>query len=226
MGSMNMGSMNMASATTAMTGMASATSPMAMSTMTSMDHSHSHSMPSGSDMGGMDMMSMNMYLTSVYKHYPVLFKGLSASTPGQAFGIFVLFFFASFLTKGFEFAKNYLELKVWNNPNYQVPEPTIVEECACDDDNDKVSDGAEGSTPAGNHKQLSAFTVLFRDVVRFTLCFLSELFGYAMMLVAMTFSLVYFFAVVLGMSFGRFFFERLSDRIHVRPGGNNFQGHH
>ncbi|KAM9899956.1 hypothetical protein OXX80_010775 [Metschnikowia pulcherrima] len=210
---MNMGSMDMASATTSMD-MSSMTHAMATSTMDMSEHS-------------MDMMSMNMYLTSVYKDYPVLFKGLSASGPGQAFGIFLLFFFASFITKGFEFLKNYLESKVWNNPNYQIPESTtIVEECACDDDNDKISDAAEGTTPTGTHRQLSIFTVLGRDAIRITLCFLSELFGYAMMLVAMTFSLVYFFAVVLGMAFGRFFFERLSDKINVRPGGNNFQGHH
>ncbi|KAM9917456.1 hypothetical protein OXX80_013261, partial [Metschnikowia pulcherrima] len=123
---MNMGSMDMASATTSMD-MSSMTHAMATSTMDMSGHS-------------MDMMSMNMYLTSVYKDYPVLFKGLSASGPGQAFGIFLLFFFASFITKGFEFLKNYLESKVWNNPNYQIPESTtIVEECACDDDNDKIS---------------------------------------------------------------------------------------
>ncbi|GEQ72092.1 hypothetical protein JCM33374_g5778 [Metschnikowia sp. JCM 33374] len=218
---MNMESMNMATST-AMS---------AMSTMTDMAHGHSHATGTsdGMDMSGhsMDMMSMNMYLTTNYMDYPVLFKGLSASTAGQAFGIFVLFFFASFLSKGFEFTKNYLESKVWQNPNYQIPESTtIVEECGCDDDNDKTSDAAEGTTPTGSHKKLSVFTVLTRDCIRIILCFLSELFGYAMMLVAMTFSLVYFFAVVLGMAFGRFFFERLSDKLNVRPGGNNFQGHH
>lgn len=211
--------------------MASTSSLMDMSTMTGMSHSQSSAAASslGMDMDHMDMggmMSMNMYLTTNYKDYPVLFKGLSADTAGKAFGIFLLFFVAAFVSKGFEFTKNYLELKVWNNPNYQVPEPTVIEECACDDENEKSSE-AEGTTPTGTpRRQSSILTVFTRDLIRFGLIFLTEIFGYALMLVAMTFSLVYFFAVALGMAVGRFFFERLSDKLDLRPGRNNFQGHH
>lgn len=176
----------------------------------------------------MSSMSMNMYLTSAYKNYPVLFKNLSAANGGQAFGIFVLMFVVSFLTKGFEFLKNYLEQRVWNNPNYVITQQTtIIEQCECDDSDKAQSDDAgEGVTSTGGHSSAPLASVLMRDFVRLILCFIPELLGYAMMLVAMTFSLVYFFAVVLGMTFGRFFFERLSDTMGVRPGSNNFQGHH
>ncbi|OBA19116.1 Ctr-domain-containing protein [Metschnikowia bicuspidata var. bicuspidata NRRL YB-4993] len=199
---------------------------MSMSSMTGMS-----SLTASMDMSDMDMdmssMSMNMYFSLAYEGYPVLFKGFSASNAGQAFGIFLLFFVASFVTKGFEFVKVYLELKVWNNPNYQTPQvTTIAGDCGCDDENEKVSDASEGYTPTGNQKQSSILTVVGRDTIRIVLCFLIEMFGYAMMLVAMTFSLVYFFAVVLGMAFGRVFFEKLSERLNIRPGANNFQGHH
>lgn len=203
--------------------MASSTMDMASSTM---------SMDMGSETSSsMDMssMSMHMYFTSAYKDYPVLFSTLYAANGGQAFGIFVLIFIVSFLTKGIEFAKNYLEQKVWNNPNYVIPQQTtIIENCDCDgDESDKAgsADINEDATPTG-HRNISLANTLVRDLIRLSLCFIIELLGYAMMLVAMTYSLVYFFAVVTGMTFGRFFFERLSDTMGIRAGSNNFQGHH
>lgn len=202
--------------------MASATATASMS----MDMSSETSSPL--DSSSMHMNSMNMYLTKAYADYPVLFSGLKASNGGQAFGIFVLIFAVSFLSKGLEFFKNYLEQKVWNNPNYLIPQQTtIIENCECDDyDKSDAEKVIESQTSTGSHTRLSLANTLVRDVVRFALIFISELLGYAMMLVAMTFSLVYFFAVVAGMTFGRFFFERLSDTMSVRPGANNFQGHH
>lgn len=201
---------------------------MAMTLSMTMDMSSETS--SAMDMSGMDMGgSMNMYLTTVYKNYPVLFSTLKAANGGQAFGIFVLIFFVSFITRGFEFLKNYLEQRVWNNPNYLIPQQTtIIENCECDDDFEKLNSPSveESNTPSGTHTKLSLANVLVRDVIRLILVFVVELFSYAMMLVAMTFSLVYFFAVVTGMTFGRFFFERLSDTMGIRPGANNFQGHH
>lgn len=208
-------------ASTSLMAMASlVTSAVSLSTLTAdMDMDHmAHSMD-----------SMHMYFTKAYTDYPVLFSSLKASNGGQAFGIFVLIFVVSFLTKGLEFFKNYLEQRVWNNPNYLIPkqETTIIEQCGCDDDMDKAgsADVSEHSTPTGN-KNLSLANTLVRDVIRLSLCFVVELLGYAMMLVAMTYTLVYFFAVVTGMTFGRFFFERLSDTMGIRPGANNFQGHH
>lgn len=201
-----------------------ATMSMALSSLLS-TMSMASSTTSSSDMD-MSSTSMNMYLTSVYKDYPVLFKTLSAKNGGQAFGIFLLIFVVSFLSKGFEFLKIYLEQKVWKNPNYAVIQVTnIVEECACDDDKtSETQKDVESLTRSRN--QLPLASVLVRDFIRLILCFIPELLSYAMMLVAMSFSLVYFFAVVTGMSIGRFFFERLCDNLSLRPGANNLQGHH
>lgn len=210
--------MDMGSATlSAMDSMTLSTMSMALSTATS---------TATSDAMDMSTTGMNMYLTSVYKNYPVLFETLKASNGAQAFGIFVLIFVVSFLSKGFEFLKIYLEQKVWKNPNYAVTQITnIVEECECGDDKEAGSQNdVESLTRSAN--QLSFASVLIRDVIRLVLCFIPELLSYAMMLVAMSFSLIYFFAVVTGMAIGRFFFERLSDSLELRPGANNYQGHH
>lgn len=154
--------------------------------------------------------------------YPVLFSTLSASNGGQAFGIFVLIFVVCFVSKGLEFLKNYLEVRVWNNPNYQA-ETTIIEQCECDE---KDLEASVEQRQVATGDKLPLVKTLFRDFVRLLLCFLPELLSWAMMLVAMSFVLVYFFAVVTGMAFGRFFFENLSNRYNIRNGGNNFQGHH
>lgn len=164
---------------------------------------------------------MNMYLTTAYANYPVLFKRLSARDAAQLAGICVLVFVAAFLLKAFEFVKNYLEHKVWLTQSYQVSQTTIIQDCECDEP--KKGDVSEATLV---QSLPSAVVAAGRNAVRLVLCFVSETLGYAMMLVAMTFSLAYFFAVVGGMASGRVFFERLSDRLNVRPGGNNFQGHH
>lgn len=218
--------MSVASSTMDMV-MASSTMDMAMGSSTMDMSSATNSLDLGMASMHMAGMSMNMFLTRAYKDYPVLFSSLSALNAGQAFGIFLLFFVVSFLSKGIEFFKNYLEQKIWNNPNYLVPKPTTVIECACDDDLEKgANENGEGTTSSGAPRGLPMAKSIVRDVIRLLLCFLLEMLGYAMMLVAMTFSLVYFFAVVTGMALGRFFFERLSDHMQLRPGNNNFAGHH
>lgn len=234
-------SMDMGSATTSMAMAHSTMDHAHMSGMNhmSMDHSSMDhgsmghgSMGNSSDMGGMDMggmdhsmMGMNMWLTTTYRDYPVLFKNLKANNGGQAFGIFLLFFVVGFLGKGCEFLKNYLEVKVWHNPIYNR-QTIIIDECACDDEeagSGKVLESLERQETPVSH---SFFTYLIRDCIRIILVFISEMFGYALMLVAMTFSLVYFFSVILGNTFGRVFFEKLSNKLEILPGANNFAGHH
>lgn len=223
MGSMSMshmGSMSMSSmASMTMSSMASMTmSSMPSMSMGDMDHSHNH--------GSGHMAGMNMYLTTKYNMYPVLFSTLSASNGGQAFGIFVLIVVVCFVSKGLEFLKNYLEVRVWNNPNYKQ-ETTIIEQCECDEkDIDGKSLENQTATAPVRKSKIPLARALFRDSIRLILCFLPELLSWAMMLVAMSFVLLYFFGVVFGMAFGRFFFESLSNRYNIRPGGNNFQGHH
>lgn len=229
--SLSMGSMAMASASKSMS--------MAMSSSTGMDSDMDM------DMGHMD--SMHMYFTTQYKNYPVLFKELAASNGGQAFGIFVFLFIIAFLVRGIEFAKNYLEQVVWQNPNYiechPVTSPAVVnmqpqERGNCCSGNKTVSIqndnslGKDSSTNSmtgqhdveieGNHarshnSKLPMASSLFRNIIRLALCILPDLFGFALMLAAMSFTLVYFFAVVLGLGIGRFTFERLSDRLRLRP---------
>lgn len=165
----------------------------------------------------MDMDSMHMYFTTNYKEYPVLFRTLLAANAGQAFGIFLLLFVVAFLVRGIEFARNYLEQRVWKNPSFVECHPgavTPVKSSCCDKDDS--SHELEAAVPP-NH--LSLATRLVRDAIRLVLCILPDLFGFALMLAAMTYTLTYFFAVVLGLGIGRFFFERLSDRHNLRAIG-------
>lgn len=56
---------------------------------------------------------------------------------------------------------------------------------------------------------------LTHDVIRLVLSFLSAVFGYALMLVAMTYILLYFFAICLGLAFSDLFFFRLSRALDM-----------
>lgn len=234
MAGMDMGSMSMGSATM---DMASATASMDMGAMSS----------STMDMGGMDHMdhSMHMYFVGEYLNYPVLFKGLTASNGGQAFGIFLLLFVIGVFVRGLDFASKYLEQVVWQNPNYvdachtpspnrEANAPVVTDGNCCGDNarNDTTADSIRktnsSSLAIGQHEyegpyatsqpsKLPMASMLFRNIIRLALCILPELFGFALMLAAMTFSALYFFAVVLGLGIGRFIFDRLSDRMNIRP---------
>lgn len=235
MGAMSLMASLMASLTVAAaSSMTSAMGSMATeSDMAAMDHGSSGLADS---MHG-SMSSMHMYFTTQYKDYPVLFKTLSASNKGQAFGIFVLLFAVGFFTRGIEFARNYLELVVWKNPTYVECHPGQEPAAAacCDLPNKLSSDSEAHQDFARTHtdsqitslstqrlqappsRNLSFMSELFRNAVRLVLCILPDLFGFALMLAAMSYTLTYFFAVVLGLGVGRFVFERLSDRMNLKP---------
>jgi copper transporter 1 len=233
MAGMDMGSMSMASATM---DMGSTTASMDMGAMSS----------STMDMGGMDMdHGMHMYFVGDYLDYPVLFKGLTASNGGQAFGIFLLLFVIGVFVRGLDFTSKYLEQVVWQNPNYvyachtpspngavNVPIATDGNCCGDNTRNDTTADSIRktnsSSLAVGQQEhevpyatsqpsKLPMASKLFRNIIRLALCILPELFGFALMLAAMTFSVLYFFAVVLGLGIGRFIFDRLSDRMNIRP---------
>ena len=232
MGSMTMSSSMPSSTGSSMSGMSGMGS---MSMSGSMPSSSSSGMSGMSGMGGMsgmDDMSMNMYFTGQYLHYPILFKQLYASNGGQAFGIFLLFFVAGILARGIDFLKNYLEQVVWENPSYinkVLIKPSenssngVVE--AYRSRNSKEIEGIQSlSDKQGfeepvvpKDKGLLFASRLFRNIIRLTLCFLSELLGFALMLAAMSFTILYFFAVVIGLSLGRFLFERLAEKFGIRP---------
>lgn len=193
-------SMDMASHTMDMAShtmdMASHTMDMASATATGMDM----------DMG---MMGMNMYLTSSYQNYPVLFRTLHASSGGAAFGIFCILFFGGMFFRGLFFLSAYLEQRVFHNFNNAV----IIKEvdnCACDPE--KEADSAmEGLKSSSMSKFFpTTFSQITQDLVRLVLAFVTAMFGYALMLATMSYVILYFFAVCLGVAFGEVFFNRLS----------------
>ncbi|EGW30334.1 uncharacterized protein SPAPADRAFT_52427 [Spathaspora passalidarum NRRL Y-27907] len=198
---------------------ATATMDMVMETASSaMDHMSSHD----------DMAGMHMYFTAQFKGYPVIFKNLVANNKGQAFGIFLLLFFVAFLNRLLEFVRNYLEEVVWQNREYQEFESGIANAPAnlqsvtsganCHDTNSSddslhKGDSVQVSKPV---KSLPIASTLFRDAIRLFLCIVPDLFGYALMLGAMTFTLTYFFAIVIGSGVGRFTSERLMERFRLK----------
>lgn len=218
--SMDMGSGSMTMGSTMESTMASMTQ--SMESMMSMDHGsmtmdhgsmNTDSMDMGHDSMGMNMgdISMNMYFTNNYKEYPLLFQTLKASNGGEAFGLFVLLFFIGFLTKGVEFLRNFLEHRVWHNPDYSA-ELAIAR-------SEKNSSDEEVTHVNSPSPSSSLSAKIIRNSIRLVLCFIPELFSFCLMLAAMSFSLVYFFAVVTGLSVGRFTFERISHHYGIQPIG-------
>ncbi|TID30757.1 hypothetical protein CANINC_000673 [Pichia inconspicua] len=181
----------------------------------------------GMDMGGMDMsgdhsMTMNMWLTTRYKNTPVVFKTLTASTGAKAFGIFCALFFSAFAFRGLMFLSSYLEQVVFHNYTNAI---LVEEECGCDDDT--TDPESKPTVPkAALPRQLSFMeivkgmfilspTEIFQDIIRLLLAFTIVMFGYALMLAAMSFVLIYFFAICLGLAFGEMFFNRLAIVLNV-----------
>ncbi|CAI5760600.1 unnamed protein product [Candida verbasci] len=222
MGSM---SMDMASMTMAM---ATSTMDMAMETTAgSMNH------------GDSEMMGMHMWFTTQFKDYPVLFRDLKASNKGEAFGIFLLLFVVAILSRLLEFLRNYLEEVVWSNKNFIEFENGVVSHSAnlqpalssqqdqvhCSMDKNSVDEQVSNSINSNensvkNNNNLSFASKFFRDIIRLILCIVPDLFGYALMLAAMTYTLTYFFAVVLGSGIGRFVSERLMERFRLKQTRN------
>ncbi|KAK6200111.1 copper transport protein [Scheffersomyces amazonensis] len=214
--------------------MGSSTSMMPSSTSSGMMMGSTETGMSSMHMDG--MADMHMFFTTQYKEYPVLFKGLMANNAGQAFGIFLLLFTVAFLARGLEFIRLYLEEKVWKNPNYssafeQQPKIPHFHRADSETSHDNSIDKSDSlgvdvdvefvESERGSYKinTLPLASRAFRNIIRLVLCILPDLFGYGLMLAAMTYTLTYFFAVVLGSGIGRFFFEKLSSKHHLRPGG-------
>lgn len=193
-----------------------------------MDMSHM-----GHDMGGHDMsgMSMHMFFTTQFKNYPVLFESLSADTKAQAFGIFVLLFFVAFIFRSFEFFKNYLEVKVWRNPVYfdliehKYTAPSARSHSSIDSlDKNIVSadqrdlESTQLNSTHSPSPALSYSSQIFRDIIRLVLLIVPEILGYALMLAVMSYTLAYFFAVAVGSGLGKFFFDKMSFKMGIKPG--------
>ncbi|AOW03153.1 uncharacterized protein YALI1_C28396g [Yarrowia lipolytica] len=162
----------------------------------SMDHSSMGGMDH--DMGGMDHgghMGMNMWLTTTWRDYPVLFKTMTASTGGKCFGIFCALFFTGMFHRGLALLRQTMEAK-WAQA-----------------DREKIK---ETGVPAKTG--LSGFFANInpiRDLIRVTVAFTYYMIGYALMLSAMSYVLVYFFGICLGLAFGEILFNNVARTCQV-----------
>lgn len=200
----DMGSM----ASMATTVMSSVVSTALQAMATGMDHStmdHStmdHSTMDHSSMGGMDHsmggmdhgdgghMGMNMWLTTEWKSYPVLFKTMTASTAGRAFAIFLALFFTGMFHRGLALLRQTLEAK-WAQK-------------------DKEALKASGLPPKTGISAFFSNINFIRDPIRVVIAFTYYVIGYALMLSAMSYVLLYFFAICLGLAFGELFFNNIA----------------
>lgn len=235
-------SMSMASST--MSGMAMGSSTTASMSMDMGSHSSmsmASSTMSGMAMGSstadsMSMdMGMNSYLTTDYSGYPVVFKTLTAANGGAAFGIFCILFFTAFAFKGLGFLSAYLEQAVFRDPkkfDLSENDSTIHQHHHVETHNhkDDIQESSRSSDTESdltkkkhfekNRSVIARFfsvtpTSLYRDFIRVILAFVSAMLGYALMLAAMSFIIPFFFAVILGLSFGEVFFHRLASVMEI-----------
>lgn len=218
MGSSSSGMMSMASSTSSMN-MASSTSMNMGSSSMSMAMSSSTATSDSMDMD----MSMNSYLTTHYDGYPVVFKTLKASSGGAAFGIFCVLFFTAFAFRGLTFLSAYVEQKVFRdikpfdlseNDSSATAQKTDMHESNRSTDVESDTNNRKKHC-AKERSVIAKFfavtpTSLYRDFIRLIIAFVAAMFGYAIMLAAMSFVILYFFAIVLGLAFGEVFFFRLS----------------
>jgi hypothetical protein len=133
-------------------------------------------------------MTMSMTFANSPYSVPVLFSSLQPSTSGQAFGIWVAIFFAAIFYRGLVFFRTYVEAKYWSPPANANVSPIFG---IVDGDN-----GEEGSVEGGKGLGYRRNVViaqpfsLQRDFGRCVLVFVTAMFAYALMLVAMSFVVV------------------------------------
>ncbi|KAH3664052.1 hypothetical protein OGAPHI_004766 [Ogataea philodendri] len=199
-----------------------ATSSSSMMDMTATASSSMSMDMSSSTDSSMDMEGMNSYLVTSYNKYPVVFHTLRASSGGEAFGIFCVLFFSAVFLRGLFFLSAYLEQKVFHNLTNAV----LIQEldnCACGPEKDEEGTGNGGSVSVRSLGLAKIFKFTFfpgfgelkRDIIRLLIAFTATMFGYALMLAAMSFILLYFFAICLGIAFGEVFFNRLSIVLNI-----------
>ncbi|KAH3674256.1 hypothetical protein WICPIJ_009637 [Wickerhamomyces pijperi] len=222
------------SATSTAMSMASSTSSTAMDMTSSSSPSSSSS----------SMSSMAMYLTTNYQNVPVVFKTLYATNKSTCFAIFVILFFSAFAFRGISFLSSYIEQKIFREGSVSH----IVSQIEKDFEKKGGSGGIqlEGSSLASSiddleisglrkHRsntidsdkyrsplsQFFHFTPqsIYQDFIRLIITFVQVLIAYGLMLSVMTCVIPYLFAVILGVSFGQVFFDRLSVCMDMIPAG-------
>lgn len=70
--------------------------------------------------------------------------------------------------------------------------------------------------PITPKRSISFASSIMRDIIRLALCIIPDLLAYSLMLVAMTYTLTYFFAVVIGSGIGRFVSERTMEHFRLK----------
>jgi copper transporter 1 len=161
-----------------------------------------------------------MFFTSDYQGVPVLFKSLSAATGAKAFGIFVILFATAFAFRGLSFLSTYIEQKVFAS-QLQASDDADNSIHIHSSSLGKLSDiessevSSKSERPTQTKSAVAKFfdysaVGIYRDFIRLLLSVLTVIIGYALMLAVMSFVVLYFFAVVLGIAFGEIFFMRLS----------------
>jgi copper transporter 1 len=175
----------------------------------------------------MDMSSdmMNSHLTTNYAGYSVVFDTLKAANGGAAFGIFCVLFFTAFIFRGLAFLGAYIEQRVFVPSSLRDDDETSheedIEEKCCgpaDSSHENTTDLIKERSTLAKFFHFTPQS-LYRDFIRLILVFVSTMIGYALMLAVMSFILLYFFAVILGIAFGEIFFLRLSIVMGMRPAG-------
>ncbi|AET37495.1 high-affinity Cu transporter CTR1 Ecym_1253 [Eremothecium cymbalariae DBVPG len=183
-------------------------------------HSGSHSSESATSGHG-HMMMMNSYLTTSYKHYPVLFKNLTAGNGGEALGIFLLIVATAFAYKSLLFASWCLEVK-WFKTVDSTPASAAPIRGGSGLKNVHNGDATVGGDkesqynriiPPLHHLVFDIFSPTWRDLgqdlIRLLLTAASTLLVYMLMLIAMTYVAAYIFAVVVGLALAEVFFNRV-----------------
>jgi copper transporter 1 len=172
-------------------------------------------MPTSSDSSS-STMQMSMWMTTRYSNTPAFFKSLHANTGAGAFGVFCVLFFCSFFFRGLIFLSAYLEQVIFHNYSNTI---IIEEDCECGIEDSK-------SSPQPPKVDLSVGQIFkkllwmgprefINDIVRLLVAFLIAMFGYAIMLAAMSFVVLYFFAICLGLAFAEVFFNKLSIILNI-----------
>lgn len=213
--SMDMSGMNMASTASSASSSSTSTSGMNMDMGSSSDSASS--------------MSMTMWMTTSYKGTSVFFRTLDAHSGAAAFGIFCVLFFTSFFFRGLIFLSSYLEQAVFHNYSNTI---RVEEDCECGDVDDKASPppSAEIQHPPLGTIIRKLFWMgpkeLMHDVIRLLLSFTIVMFGYAIMLASMSFVILYFFAICLGLSFAEIFFNRLAIILNINKSFGACAGMH
>ena len=160
----------------------------------------------------MHNMTMQMYFTTKPDVY-VLFEEWHVQSVGEMIAAFIGVFIFAMLNEGLKVFREYVN-SFLKSLNLNIIKPKSIQE----EDRSKYEPLLpENTTPINSSKANSQINELIAHSVLSILQTIQYIIGYLLMLIAMTFSLWLFLAVVLGMGTGYFVFAWMKKRI---PGSN------